>query len=497
MKTKKIYSIISVLVIISALMFAFMGPAKAPGSSTEHHDGYSNAAGSNEISTVSMTAPAALNEQMTSASTAATLTEATAEAATEIMDTSVDNEWIYRGSMYDRDLNVLIYNKEQYRCIAEPFNISHGNLLDSYNSWLSVDRAFEELMRRKNPTTLRQDGHLIGQSLVLTIDSEIHDKIYRYMEANNIVGSVTVLDADGKVEALVSYPSYDANADFTTLDLGPAACINRCVSPVTPGSAFKILSGVIATRAHWDTTLDKGYIAEFDISNWDCNGVPYPEPIPRNVDDAIRNSSNCWFADLFYRSGAESISTWLDEYFCYSKPIQCDFTTLSNSIQLDTPSNLARAGFGQREKVTPLYLAMAANAVATDELNVPYIADRLIDSVTLKDIEQLGKKITLVKMPAEKQLTEGVLLGMSGVTEDLGLKAEEGRKLYTKTGTAEVSDDESVNDIHYIVTVCTDEGFNVDNTRTVVFQRMNSDFAYAAGDKEYMQAILDIAESNR
>ena len=54
------------------------------------------------------------------------------------------------------------------------------------------------------------------------------------------------------------------------------------------------------------------------------------------------------------------------------------------------------------------------------------------------------------------------------------------------------SGDDSKNDLHYIVTTCTDAEASVEKTKTVVFQYANSPNQYASGDAKHLQAILNM-----
>ncbi|WP_303824162.1 penicillin-binding transpeptidase domain-containing protein [Ruminococcus flavefaciens] len=455
----------------------------------------SNGASENNNSYSTETAPTTSATETTSCSYESSTTTSRAEISTatvaETKDVSLEGEWYYRGYVADKNNIILLYNEGNLRKIAEGYQESLGNVLDSYNSYLSIDKVFENTLRIHNPSNIRSDdGHLMGVSMVLTIDAPLHNEIYNYMKENNIVGSVTVLDAAGKTRAIVSYPSYDANADFTTLSLEPHACLNRCIEPARPGSTFKILSSVVAADYGINEYSDPGYLPTFDISNWDSNKKQYPTAVKRSLRQAFAFSSNCWYSQLFYDLGAEKVTASLDKYYSYSDSIECDFTVLKNQILLSTNSDLTRAGFGQRENISPLYIAMCANATVTGELNVPYIADKTVDSVTWSDIEQLGKKKTLSTIPSD--LTEDVRLGMQDVAADLGLYVKDGVELYAKTGTAEVSDDGETNDIHYIVVTCTNDKLSIDNTQTIVLQYINSDNKYASGDANHMQAILNM-----
>ena len=417
----------------------------------------------------------------------------TAVVSTE-HDVGVESNWRYRGFVADCNDVVLMYNEGNLRKITDGYQTCLGNVLDSYNSSLALDSVFEATLRENNPTAIRSDdGHLMGKSLILTINAALQADIYSYMEQNNIIGSVTILDANGMVRTLVSYPSYDANSDFTELNLQPHACLNRCIEPARPGSIFKMLSSVVASEYGFVEYDDPGYLPSLDISNWDCNKSPYDNSIHRTLRQAFRFSSNCYYAELFYSLGADKVTSSLDKHFSYSSSIECDFITLNNQISVSTNSDLARAGFGQRNNISPLYIAMAANAIITGQMNTPYVAQKTVDTVTWKDIDMLGETKTLSTLPSN--LTDEVKLGMLDVASDLKLTVRDEIQIFCKTGTAEVSDDGSTNDIHYIVATCTDADSSVDSTKTVVFQYVNSPNKYASGDAPYVQAILDLIYS--
>lgn len=419
-------------------------------------------------------------------STALTVKPTAAETTTTPPE---EDEWRYRGLISDSNNRIIVYSEDSVRKFEDKYSESLANVLDSYNSALGIDRVFEETLRMPNPTVSRsENGFLFGRSLVLTLDAELHTEIYAYMSSRDLIGSLVVLNGNGEVKALVSTPSYDANADFTSLkNLQPHACLNRCVEGQRPGSTFKLLSSVIASEYNISSLPDLG--TWNDTSNWDTNGVPYPEVKQRTLREALVFSSNCWYARLFYDLGSEKVLESLDKHFDFSSPVRCDFVTLENTINVSTIDDLTRSGYGQRQNISPLSLGMFANAVVTQELNTPYIAEKTVDTVTWDDIETLSEKKTVNIIP--KELTEEVKLGMLDISENLGLTLDNGMKIYSKTGTAEVSDDGSKN-LHYIVSVITDDKCDPDNTTAVVFQLANSEFAYASGDAPDMQKILDI-----
>lgn len=300
------------------------------------------------------------------------------------------------------------------------------------------------------------------KSLETTLDGELSKEIYEYMKNNDIIGSVTVLDDDGAVRALVSY---DEN------NYGP---VIPALTPQRPGSTFKMLSGVLASAYGLTEYEDKGYIEEWGVNNWDCNGSPYVLPQHINLVSALVNSSNCFFAELFNDLGAERISSSLNSLFRFNEPIVCDFGTIENTIDLDGTYNIVRAGFGQRENVPPVYLGMVAQAIVNGgELKKPYMFDKAAGGV-----------ISVIPKEYTEDVKEGMRIIAGNFNSDSGT-------LYVKPGTAESGMGEP--DVHNIVgAVEKDNGEVV----SVVFQQLNSPNAYASGDIEHFEYVLDLVNNN-
>lgn len=408
-----------------------------------------------------------------------------------ILDKSVEGSWHYRGFIVDCNGKIVVYNDDILRKFSEPYAVSCANIIDTYNSEFSIDNAYEKMLREPNPTTLRSDdGHYVGQSIQLTLDADIQTEVYNYMKENNIIGSFTIIDADGAIKSLVSYPSYDANAEFDEIIKEDHACLNRCLEPETPGSTMKILTSILATIYGFDEYKDPGYLSTVDVANWDVkNCKPYQSSVFRTNRQAFRFSSNCFYASFALDIGADKLRNGLNEVFKYETNIDFGLATIKNSIDLSTNGNLARAGFGQREKVPPLYIGMISNGVVTGEVFKPYIVNNTMDTQTMEILESLSSVEKLNDIPNE--YTTDTKNGMLDVAKDLKLSVND-HIIYAKTGTAEVADDDSKKDIHYIVATVSDDKCTIENTETIVFQYTNSPNEYASGDCIHIQEVLNM-----
>lgn len=157
---------------------------------------------------------------------------------------------IIEGSyLLDCNGKIIVYNEDILRKFNEPYSVSCANIIDTYNSEASIYNAYENLLREHNPTTNRSsDRHSVEQSIQLTLNAEMQTNIYNYMQTNNILGSFSIIDGDGAIKTLVSYPSYDANAEVDKILKEEHVCLNRCFEAETPRSTMKILTSTLATK---------------------------------------------------------------------------------------------------------------------------------------------------------------------------------------------------------------------------------------------------------
>lgn len=471
---------------ISLLLLAFSCAVAGPSEKQQKQAEEALISTTDSTSTINTTETQTGNEVVSSA------------VKTMPIEQNPENNWHYRGFIIDCNGKIIVFNEDNLRKFSEPYSVSCANIIDTYNSKFSIDKAFEDLLREPNPSPIRSmDGNFIGQSIQLTLDADLQTDIYNYMKENNIIGSFTIIEASGAIKALVSYPSYDANAEFDKIIKEDHACLNRCLEPEIPGSTMKILTSVLASKFGFNEYKDPGYLSSVDVSNWDVkDGKPYQLPVLRTNRQAFRFSSNCFYSAFALDIGADKFRDGLNELFKYDESIDCGFVKIENTINLSSNSNLARAGFGQREKASPLYLSMIANGVVTGGvINKPFILDKTVDTQTMETIKSVSSVDTITTIPDE--YTADTKAGMLDVASDLKLSVN-GHTIYAKTGTAEVADDDSKNDIHYIIsTIDSDDECNENNQTTVVFQYINSPAQYASGDSNHMQEILNMIYKNK
>ncbi len=417
--------------------------------------------------------------------------EETAAASSET--TKETSEHLYRGYVTDQNKTIVWYSSGTERLANDTYDVCLANLI-SDSSYIQLDKRYEEWLRSENPTFLiAENGYnKIGASVQMTIDADVQLEAYNILEASGIKGSITIVDGEGRVECAASYPSFSHNQYINSqveTETDRDSFNNQAFIPETPGSIFKLLSGTVAARYGIFSMVDKGREERYDYQNWDWNTNSAQYPCERTLQQAIVNSSNYWFGNLFYELGSDKVCSTLDEYFCFGEEMECDFGKLSQSMQTDDNSALSRTGFGQRVSVSPIYMAAVGSAVVTGELVKPYTADKLLDTVTLQTIEVIGKKEVLSTVP--KEHTEVLLEGMEMVTSDIGLSAAEGYTIYSKTGTAEI-DANLYTDFLYILSVVKNEAAG--EVKTVILQVQNPEecgYVYARDAAPVMQEVLN------
>ena len=265
------------------------------------------------------------------------------------------------------------------------------------------------------------------------------------MQNVNIVGSVVVMRTDGSVMADVSYPSFDPteyNSNPNYIDVvGYGALQNKTLEKQPPGSCFKIMTEIIADKHEIYSLYDDGtwYSDEGVIVDWDHDTNPY-YPMERSLYSAFVNSSNIFFAKVFDQLGEETVRSDLKELFHFGDncDIECDFGTISSSMEITCMDDLRRSAFGQAYvRTSPMFLATLCREAIFGDMVKPFMLKNVIDSSGANSVLLEGSKPYEVIASVPENCRQNILDGMLGVGSDLGVYAGENYTFYAKTGTAE------------------------------------------------------------
>jgi cell division protein FtsI/penicillin-binding protein 2 len=286
---------------------------------------------------------------------------------------------------------------------------------------------------------------LNGNDVILTIDLDIQDMVYRELEnAVNqfkaLRGQVIVLDAkDGAVLALTEYPDYDPQ-DFmnSSPNLWKAASIS---DEFEPGSVYKLIICATALEAPNRNAL---LSQKYDVSNG------FISVSGRKIKD-VHNNGIIDFNNIFIKSsniGVTILSQNLDPANFYLKQRAFGFG-LPTGIELpgeasgyvDRPSKItslrfANNAFGQGLRATLIQLSMAYLTIAQNgELLKPY----LVKEIRKNNNILFRNKKTVVRRvlnTSDAQMIKEILANV--VTHGTGRAAcLEEYQVCGKTGTAQ------------------------------------------------------------
>ena len=438
------------------------------------------------------------------------------QAATEETTVTTTTEMVYRGNIYDTNRTLLTYgtyangNQDQ-RLYGEGFGYSFGNIISETSAGL--DSALSDLLRTKNPTPVN-DNNNVGESVRLTIDADKQTALCTYMANMGIAGSIVVLRTDGSIMAETSYPAYDpelydSDPEYSG-SLYSGTIANKAFQNASPGSCFKIMSEVIADKNGITTVYDDGewFDSGATIVNWDHDTGIYPIP-KRTLSSAFVSSSNIFFAKVFDQLGTEKVLEDLNGLFHFCDPIECDFGTIENNIEIYCLDDLRRSAFGQSYvKTCPIYLAALGREAVFGDMVKPFVVQQVVD--TNDPGRECAKGSTpyevIASIPGDYR--QNLLDGMRGVANNLGIYVPENYEFFAKTGTAETG----AGDFLYITgclrnvadrsaekPVYTDySGYSQDGSYIIVMQVQNpADFGFNFASETGMlyQGVIDIVLS--
>lgn len=384
----------------------------------------------------------------TTTATVTTLSETDTESETNTTTTAttipiIDVSQSERGNIYDADGVVLVKSEpDGSRKYSRKYGTAFGNIISEVSG--GAEFSFNDILSASDPYS-ENPSEKLGKSVQLTLDADIQNEIYEYMQNMNIVGSVVVLRTDGSVMADVSYPSFDPAEYYSNPDyidtVGYGALENKSMQKQPPGSCFKIMTEIIADKHEIYSLYDDGtwYSDEGVIVDWDHDKNPY-YPMERSLYSAFVNSSNIFFAKVFDQLGEETVRSDLQEIFHFGDgcDIECDFGTISSSMEITCMDDLRRSAFGQAYvRTSPMFLATLCREAIFGDMVRPFMLKNVIDSSGAQSVLSEGSQPYEIIASVPENCRQNILDGMMGVGSDLGIYAGENYTFYAKTGTAE------------------------------------------------------------
>ena len=291
----------------------------------------------------------------------------------------------------------------------------------------------------------------VGSSVQITVDGRLQAYIASAFP-QGYRGAVCVMNyKTGEILAMVSLPEYDPN-DLTVRaydQVEDTAYLNRCLQGLyTPGSIFKIVtlaSAVSNDAGVVDQTFTCSGEWNYDGGHIVCAGGAAHGAL--DLKAAFKRSCNVTFGKLAYQLGLDRLRATA-ERFGFNENFKFGDFVVYNSAFPESVSNmngLVWAGIGQGEVlVTPLHMAMISGAIANNgTMMKPWLIKRIANS--------LGATASTGAPQAYRQVLSesaaSVIAGYMYETVQSGTATRAAVKGYTvcgKTGSAEVSDDKTV-----------------------------------------------------
>ena len=285
-----------------------------------------------------------------------------------------------------------------------------------------------------------------GSSIQLTVDAKLSAYIAKQFP-DGYRGAVCVTNyRTGEVLAMVSMPDYDpydvANAEDT-------AYLNRCLQGLyTPGSVFKIVT-LAAALEHDPGVVNQTFTCsgtwEYEGGSIVCAGKTAHGTI--DLQTALAKSCNVTFGKLAYQLGNERMLETAKKLGFNENFKLGDFAIYNSKFptEAETVSSLVWSGVGQSTVlVTPMHMNMITASVANGgQMVKPWLVKSIVTGtgVTTK----VGAPSQYRQVMSRETANLIAKCMYQAVEKGTATRAQiDGLTVCGKTGSAETSDDKSV-----------------------------------------------------
>lgn len=360
-----------------------------------------------------------------------------------------DEKFVKRGSIYDRDGEVLAETivDGDNRIRKYPKGKLYSHIIGYYSKVYGkslLEMSYDRELLGHGDINISFNELRSGYDLNLTIDHTLQSYAYDQLAGRD--GAVVAIEpSTGKILAMVSYPDFDPSTE--SLEENWKYIVEREDSPLlaratgglyAPGSTYKIVTAATAYSAGYSgrTFTDDGVFEVDDLEVENYGGEVLGD---LTLKTAFEKSSNDVFCTLGYELGAENVKN-AAESFGINKEIPSDIPMAKSRIEYKkmTNSDAALVSIGQGQLLmTPLHVAMMGATVANDgKMMKPY----LVNSITTASGISLGEtKPEMIYQPLSTMAADYLDELMIGVVKNgTGRSAQiSGITVAGKTGTAE------------------------------------------------------------
>ncbi|MDY0235140.1 MAG: penicillin-binding transpeptidase domain-containing protein [Gudongella sp.] len=374
----------------------------------------------------------------------------------------IDEESIVRGSIFDRNGEVLAYSEKQddriNRIYKYDYLYSHiigyslrdygkAGLEKNYNNYLINSKSsigLDEVIDIINPQE-------IGNNLILTVDNGLQSLSKKLLQGKK--GTIITMNpSNGEIFSMVSMPDFNVNTlsedwSFVSVDK-ESPLLNRATQGLyAPGSIFKIVTALSIIENNEEAEYN--CLGHIDIDGYIINDFGDKAHGEIGLDEAFVYSCNTYFANFATRLGYDKLKDTA-ESMLFNKNISFGLDVKESNFPKSSSgkTELAASGIGQgRILVTPLNMLLITSAIAND--------GKIISPTIVKEIKSPNdaliyenEQITITNLQIND--TNRVKTMMRSVVEKgTGTKAYiNGISVSGKTGTAQNS--KGLNDIWFV-----------------------------------------------
>lgn len=374
----------------------------------------------------------------------------------------MDEESIVRGSIFDRNGEVLAYTEKTgdkiNRLYKYDYLYSHiiGYSLRDYGKSGLEKNYNNELINSKSNLGLNEvisiiNPGKIGNNLTLTVDSGLQ-KLSRKLLQDKRGTIITMNPSNGEILSMVSMPDFNVNTisedwSFVSVD-EESPLLNRATQGLyAPGSVFKIVTAVSILENNIESDYSCSGSIEIDgyVIN-DFNGKIHGEI---GLNDAFVYSCNTYFANFATKLGYEKLKD-TSEKMLFNKSIDFELDIKESIFPKNSlgKTDLAASGIGQgRILTTPLNMLLIASSIAND--------GKMISPTIVKEIRSPNDTLIYKNEPStivaleNNDINKVKNMMRSVVEKGTGTKASiDGILVSGKTGTAQNS--KGLNDLWFV-----------------------------------------------
>jgi len=376
--------------------------------------------------------------------------------ASSSYNTRLSNTGAMRGTITDRDGTVLAVSDSEGRKYLEKtaarraMAVTVGDTAGM--SGTGVEGFYSaELLNISDSLTERLSALFNGvdrkgSSIQLTVDAKLTAYIADQFP-DGYRGAVCVTNyRTGEVLAMVSAPDYDP---YDVTNAEDTAYLNRCLQGLyTPGSVFKIVT-LAAALEHDPNVMNQTFTCsgtwEYEGGSIVCAGKTAHGAV--DLKTALAKSCNVTFGKLAYQLGSERMLETAKKLGFNENFKLGDFAIYNSKFpaEAETVSSLVWSGVGQSTVlVTPMHMNMITASVANGgQMVKPWLVKNIVTGTGTTT--KIGAASQYRQVMSAQTANTIMQCMYQAVESGTATRAKiDGLTVCGKTGSAETSDDKSV-----------------------------------------------------